>query len=268
VAVPSAAPAASEPKTDTGGGNAFDPAALSAPQIIYTGTLQLQVKDIATALVQARTAVVGLGGYVSGSQQSSSGERPVASITYRIPAAHWDEALTRLRALGQKVLSEQTQAQDVTGQVIDLGARIDNLQVTEKALQAIMARATKISDVLAVQQQLTDVRGQIEELTSQRDHLQGQVAYGTLTVGFEEPVVAVTQAQQGWDLGTQVDQAVAQLLEASQAAASVLIYAVIVVLPFALVALLLLGALIVAARRFGRRGRARDLVEAGGPPTS
>ena len=35
--------------------------------------------------------------------------------------------------------------EEVTGKVIDLGARITNLRATEAALQAIMARATKIS---------------------------------------------------------------------------------------------------------------------------
>src|SRR5437868_7110181 len=82
----------------------------------------------------------------SGSQRTGDGGTAVAQVTYRIPATRWDEALVDLRAIGIKVLSEQTQSQDVTGQVVDLGARITNLQATEAALQAIMARADKISD--------------------------------------------------------------------------------------------------------------------------
>ena len=52
----------------------------------------------------------------------------------------------------------QVQTQAVTGQVVDLGARITNLRATEAALQAIMIQATKIPDVLEVQGKLTEVR--------------------------------------------------------------------------------------------------------------
>ena len=59
-------------------------------------------------------------------------------------------------------MSEQTQAVEVTGPVVDLQARIRNLGASETALQVIAARATKISDILEIQAQLTGVRGEIE----------------------------------------------------------------------------------------------------------
>ncbi len=49
----------------------------------------------------------------------------MASVTYRVPVARWDDALTALRKLGSKTLSEQTDTSDVTSQVIDLDARLD-----------------------------------------------------------------------------------------------------------------------------------------------
>src|SRR5665811_879405 len=70
----------------------------------------------------------------------------------------------------RQVLGEQSQTEDVTTQIVDLSARITNLEATEAALQAIMLKATKIADVLAVQQQLTDTRGQIEQATADRKH--------------------------------------------------------------------------------------------------
>ncbi len=230
--------------------------AASAEQalIVKTGTLDLQVTDVDAAVVRARTLISGFGGYVSGSQQTTKGDQPVASITYRVPADQWDAALNALRGLGTKVLSEKTDATEVTGQVVDLGARIQNLRVTEAALQGIMAKATKISDILDVQTQLTDVQGQIEQLTTEQTHLQQQAADGTLTVGFEAPVVAVTTATNDWSLGDQVDKAVAQLLQVGQAAATGLVWLGIVGLPFLFAALILLGLpFVLLRRRIGRR---------------
>ena len=138
--------------------------------------------------------------------------------------------------------------------MIDLGARIQNLRVTEAALQGIMAKATKISDILEVQGQLTNVQGQIEELTTEQTHLQQQAADGTLTVGFEAPVVAVTTATNDWNLGEQVDKAAAQLLQVGQGVATGLVWLGIVGLPFLLVLLIFVGLpLMVLRRRLGRR---------------
>jgi hypothetical protein len=194
---------------------------------------------------------VGLGGYVSGSQQSSGGEHKIASVTYRIPADRWDDALDALKGLATKVVSEQTQAVEVTGQVLDLGARIDNLRASERALQEIMSRATKISDVLEVQSRLSEVRGQIEQLATQKAHLEDEAAFGSLTVTFDVPVVPVQEVSQKWDLGAEVGRATAQLIALGQGLATVAIWFAIVLLPVLIVAGLAIGLALLVARRTG-----------------
>lgn len=220
-------------------------------KVVKTGSLTLEVKTLDDALATARTAIVGLGGYVSGSDESNDGDRTRATIVYRIPAARWDDALAALRHLATKVVGERTNAVEVTSQVIDLDARVRNLRATESALQAIMAKATKISDILEVQQQLTEVRGQIEQLSTEQAHLVDQAALGTLAVEFSVPVAAVTTTREGWDPGAEVDRAVASLVGLGQGIASFGIWLAIVVLPV-LVLLAILGGLAwVVARRIG-----------------
>jgi hypothetical protein len=203
--------------------------------IIKTGTMDLQVGGLDPALAGASQKISALGGYVSGSQRSGDNDKASATVTYRIPAARWDEALVALRALGVKVLAEETQTQDVTGQVVDLSARITNLQATERALQAIMLKADKISDVLAVQQQLTDVRGQIEQLTAERKHLQEQAAFSTLTVNYSLKEQAVITTTNKFDPGSEVDRASASLVDVLQGVATAGIWFGIVWLPILIV---------------------------------
>ncbi len=221
-------------------------------KIVKTGTLTLEVAKLDDALAAARTAIAGLGGYVSGTDEANDGDRTRATIVYRVPAARWDDALQRLRGLATKVVSEQTNAVEVTGQVLDLDARISNLRATESALQAIMARAVKISDVLDVQQQLTAVQGQIEQLSTQKAHLEDQAALGTLTVSYGVPVPAVTTAREGWDAGAEIDRAVASLVALLQGAASFAIGFAIVALPVLVVLALVLGAGWLVVRRIAR----------------
>ena len=245
-AAPSAAPAAEAPDgqgvvPDQGGR-----VPLSAPrddlQIVYTGSLQLVVGDLASALAKGKAAVLATGGYIGASQEANDGDRSVATITYRIPATRWEDAIDDLRGLATKVVAEQTQATEVGGQIVDLEARITNLRASEASLQEIARGAGKIPDLLEVERQLTEVRGQIEQLEGQRAQLKDQVAFGTLVTTYGLEAIQVQEQAKGWDPKQDVDGALATLIGAGQAIVSGLIWFTIVWLP--VIAVLVVVALV------------------------
>jgi hypothetical protein len=263
-AMPEAAAAASEGPfeeraasgVDDGTGVLPEPSGgppLSAPrddlEIVYTGSLQLVVDNLATALARGKAAVLATGGYVGASQESNDGDRSVATITYRVPATRWEDALDQLRGLATKVVAEQTQATEVGGQIVDLEARITNLRASESTLQEIAKGTGKIPDLLQVESQLTEVRGQIEQLEGQRAQLKDQVAYGTLVTTFGLEAIQVQAQAQGWDPKQDVDGALATLIAAGQSIVSGLIWFTIVWLPVILVLVLV----VLAARWLVRR---------------
>lgn len=236
---------------------ALDPvtAALENLQIVKTGSMAIEVADASKAASQAQATIVGMGGSISQSSRSGDKDNVVVTATYRVPVARWDDAIAAMRGLASRIISEQTDATDVTAQAIDLSARLANLQVTETALQSIMAKATAIPDVLAVEQQLSQVEGQIEELKAQQNHLADQAAMSTLSVSFSTPGQTVTtQAASEWVLGAQVDQAVATLVHIGQGLATIVVWAVIIGLP-TLLGLALLAVLWSILRRVARRRR-------------
>lgn len=257
---PSAAPAApDEQGGDFGGGDGVG-APIDDARIVRTGTIDLEVGDVAAALTKARDGIRALGGYIGASSTQNEGDTPIASVTYRVPSDRWEDALDLLRGIsgpGTKVVAERTDAIEVTGQVIDLQARIKNLRAAETSLQEIATKAVKIADVLEVQAQLTNVRGQIEQLTAQLADVEDRASYATLTASFRVPIVAVEIAQKGWDPKVVVDEASASLIDILQALTSAGIWLAIVWLPI----LLVLGVLILAVawvlRRVGLIGPRR-----------
>ena len=224
--------------------------------IIKTGAIAIQVSGLDPALTSANQLIIGLGGYTSGSERFGDDDDAQASVTYRVPAARWDEALAGLRGIGEKVLEERSSTQDVTSQVVDLGARIANLQATERALQAIMDQATAIKDVLTVQAELTKTRSEIEQLTAQKLAFEGQAAFSTVTVTFALKPNPVLAEQQGFDAATEAEAATASLVSILQGLATAGIWFGIVWLPIllALGLLTLVGAW--AFRRFRPAGGA------------
>ena len=221
--------------------------------IIKTGSIAIQAAELDPALADATTAILGLGGYASGSERSGDGDDAQASTTFRIPSARWDEALVAIRGIGEKVLDERSETVDVTGQVVDIEARMRNLETTERAFQSIMDRATAIDDILQVQERLTTVRGEIEGLASKAVHLREQAAMSTLAVTFSiKPAPVIAQQEARFDPGTETEAATAQLVGVLQALATAGIWFAIVWLPILVGGILLAILAVIVARRLVR----------------
>jgi hypothetical protein len=232
--------------TSGGEGDESEPRGNVAPieqRIVKTGEVGLLADDVAVIVAQVRALAVELDGYVGGSEAGTAAE--TATVTLRVPAARFDELLTRLGDLANvEVVATSTREQDVTGQVVDLEARIRNLEASEASYRVLFERAERIEDVLTVQGRLDEVRGEIEQLEGQLAAIEAQAALSTMTVTViprDEPVADV---QAGWDPGAQAKSAVAALVGLGQGLFDALTWIVIVILPIVLIGgLVTLGAL-------------------------
>jgi hypothetical protein len=246
-----ASPAPAAAGRDPGGVGQGESAAFqSGAKIIRTGSLQMEVDHVPAALEAARNSIIALGGFIGASQQYRDGDDVVATITYRIPADRWEDALDKLRGLGTEV-GEQTGSDDVTGQLVDLEARIRNLEASETALVNHLAAATRIEDVLEIESRLSTVRGQIEQLAAQQASIDDQVAYATLTVTYGVEVEAIQVAAANWDPQGEIGRAGASLLGFLQALATAGIWFGIVWLPVLAFIGVIVGVGFVVGRRFG-----------------
>ena len=90
--------------------------------------------------------------------------------------ANFSALLKQAQALG-RTTDSTTKATDVTGQYVDLQARIAAVEASRQAYLAILAKATSVGDVLSVQEQLDTIQQQIEQLQGQL-----QVLTDTLTM--------------------------------------------------------------------------------------
>jgi hypothetical protein len=222
--------------------------------------MDLEVSNVPQAIREARDAIRSMGGYVGASQTSNIDDQPFAQITYRIPVDRWEDALDALRGVDgetTKVVSEQTDSVDVTGQVVDLEARIRNLQASETALVAIAEQAVRIQDILDIQARITEIRGQIEQLEAQENALADQTSYATLTVSYQLPVVAAIEVQaEGWDATAIFDEASATLVGVLQALAGAGIWLLVVWVPILVMFAVAAGIVALLLRRFGVLDRA------------
>jgi hypothetical protein len=220
-------------------------------KIVKTGEITVQVGDVGVAVGQVRAMAVELSGYVGDSRLG--GQDEPATLTLRIPANRFEEALQRLRDMDGEVKVEATGEEDVTSSIVDLEARIRNLQASEQQYRALVERAEKVDDILSVQSRLDEVRGQIEQHRAQLEQLSGLAALSTLTVTLVPVSRPIEVAAEGWDPGATAGSALGALVSAGQQLTDVLIWLSIVGLPLALV----IGVVVVVAARLGPTFRRR-----------
>ncbi|HEY7451014.1 MAG TPA: DUF4349 domain-containing protein [Candidatus Limnocylindria bacterium] len=233
---------------DEGLDSSGEPGAVETDRsIIRTGEITVEVDDVAEITGQVRALALELDGFISSSFQGEFEDS--ATLTMRIPADRFDEAIEAVHDLGGEVKAEATREEDVTAVVIDLEARLENLRAAEAQYRELLDRATDIEDILAIQNQLFQVRGEIESMQAQLAYYTDQVELATLTVTVVPVPEPVEQVSEDFDPAAIVQEALASLVSLGQSLVEFGIWFVIVGVP----ALIIIGLIVFVAIRLIRR---------------
>ena len=155
-------------------------------QIISQASLDLEVSDVNAAATQLRGLVESFGGFIEHVSTSGGPNPEHGSAVVRVPGDRFLDALDSIERLG-KAVGQTLGQRDVTGEAIDLEARLKSERSAEQSLLKLLDRAVSVSDVLTVERELTRVRADIERLQGQLDFIQRSVALATITVSFVLP---------------------------------------------------------------------------------
>ena len=193
----------------SGGAGTSSPQTTDVSKIIRDGTISIQVAkdDFSKGFASATRIAENNGGFVLSSR--TRGQR-AGTLTLRIPAKRFDEAMISLRAIGT-VQAQSVTGDDVTAQFIDLQARLRIAKSRRTVLLGLQTQATTIGEVLTVQRQLDNVQLQIEQIQGQVNFINDQVAEATIRVDLHEedaPGVRPTNTVENPILGTAWDRGV------------------------------------------------------------
>lgn len=172
---------AMQPADSAGRGVSVGKAAGAERMLVHRGEIEVEVARTELATAQFLEQVVAWGGHLQ--QQRQQAQRDVVTLVVRVPAQRFDEAFALLRAAG-RVLAESRQAEDVTEEFLDLGIRIDNARKSRERLLEVLAKATKVEEVLAVERELHRLTEEIERMEGRRKYLADRVALATIEVSF------------------------------------------------------------------------------------
>jgi hypothetical protein len=160
-------------------------------RIEEVGTIDLTIggTQFQTTLTQLTAFATADGGFVFSTHahmgSKKSGTFSTGSIVLQVPERRFAALVDQVRHVGHAT-SVMTSADDVTGQYVDLQARISALQVSRSQYLRIMTRTNSINGILAVQSQLNSIQSQIEQLQGQLNLLNSETTYSTLSVSLTQ----------------------------------------------------------------------------------
>ena len=122
---------------------------------------------------------------------------PYATLTVRVPAQKYDKAIAHFSALGD-VKQLSTSSSDVTGEYVDLRARLQHYQAVERRLLSFLSQARTIRETLTVQDRIDKTQLTVEQLSAKLKAMSETIVYSTLSVTLtEKQPVAVAISSTG-----------------------------------------------------------------------
>ena len=166
----------------------------SAPEslgrkIIKEGNAQIEALEYEKAVNGLYDLVTRLGGFVE--SQSMEGNRyyqsslRMASITIRVPAEKFDEAMYSLSNLGS-VVRQDSSGTDITDAYADTESRVRNLKIQETRILELIAKAEKLEEIVTLEARLSDLRYQIESLENSLKNYDRLLAYSRISLTIQE----------------------------------------------------------------------------------
>ncbi|WP_327267887.1 DUF4349 domain-containing protein [Streptomyces sp. NBC_01218] len=182
-----AGPEASDRSGSAVNGKAADQSAAAATHVIRTTVMSIEVKSVPSAVAAARSAAEDSGGVVESETTERVDDTHEAShLVLRVPEDRYQEVLKRLTGAG-RLLSRTSEAKDVTDQVVDVQSRIATQRASVERVRALMEKAERLSDVVALEGQLSSRQADLESLLAQRATLADRTSLATVTLDLNEP---------------------------------------------------------------------------------
>lgn len=229
------------------------------PAIISTGTVALRSDDVAGTRFDVQKLVDVARGQISDEETRTDDDGEVLSsrLVLRMPSSAFGQTMDQLEKVA-RLESSTTASQDVTTRVLDNQVRVRVQRASITRIQALLARAQSIRDIVSIEGQLSRRQASLNSLQRQQAYLADQTSLSTITVSLErtptkDPSVAPTAHDQagflsGLSAGWQGLRVAAVWLSAVVGA----------LLPWVLVALLMAVPGIPLARRLRARRTTQD----------
>ena len=161
-------------------------AVVMGQKLIRTAWLELESTEFDEAAQALKDLTEEYGGYFENSSVANhkNGSR-WGDYTIRVPAERFEAFLNQAGTLCHLTWQEVTQ-DDVSEVYYDTEGRLKTQEIKLERLQALLAKAEVMEDIITLESAISETEWQIENLSGTLRHYDGMVNYATVHVNLSE----------------------------------------------------------------------------------
>ena len=165
----------------TNGGAAYP----AGQKLIRTAQMNLETTDFEKAVQGLTDLTEQMGGYFESSSVGKRSNGRWADYTVRIPAEKYQSFLDQAGALCHETWRD-TQQEDISERYYDTQGRLKTQQIKLERLQALLAKAENMEDIITIESAISETEQMIDDLSGTLRHYDGKVDYATVSISLSE----------------------------------------------------------------------------------
>jgi len=154
--------------------------------VISTGQVTLEADDVAKARREVQQVIDAYLGTISEEEGTTNDDGVAEStrVVIRVPSKHFAKAMTDLEGVAD-LRSSTSNAEDVTTKVIDNDVRLRAQEKSLERIEALLASAENLNEVIAIESQLARRQADYDSLRSTQAWLKDQTTLSTITLNIQ-----------------------------------------------------------------------------------
>ena len=173
-------PASPAPETEEG------QTELLPQKLIRTAWLELETTEFEEAIWDLTELTERYGGYFENSSVANRGNGSRwGNYTIRVPAEKYDAFLNEAGQLCHETWRETSQ-EDISEVYYDTAGRLKTQQIKLERLQALLAQATAMEDIITIESAISETEWNIDNLSGTLRRYDAKVDYATVNVNLNE----------------------------------------------------------------------------------
>ena len=154
-------------------------------KLIRTAQMNLETTDFEKAVQGLTDLTEQMGGYFESSSVGKRSNGRWAEYTVRIPAEKYQAFLDQAGELCHETWRD-AQQEDISERYYDTEGRLKTQQIKLERLQALLAKAENMEDIITIESAISETEQMIDDLSGTLRHYDDQVDYATVSISLSE----------------------------------------------------------------------------------
>jgi len=151
-------------------------------KVIRQASVRFQVKNYQKSVDTIQSLLQHYGAILASSNDTRQDDKLETTMIIQVPSQNLENLLKKLVNQSVYLDYKNISSEDVSGEFVDISARLKAKQVVEQRFLDLLKDAKKLDDVFTIEKQLLAIREEIEATQARINYLQEHVSYSTITL--------------------------------------------------------------------------------------